>query len=49
MEMFRLVCIRKGIEAKKVEEAEDYFNEVGLKQGGVLTIENFKAPNCPSL
>jgi hypothetical protein len=49
IEMLRLVCIRKGIEAKNVEEAEDYFNEIGLKQGGVLTIENFKAANCPSL
>jgi hypothetical protein len=35
--------------AKWLSVAEDYFNEVARKQGGLLTMENFKAVNCPNL
>ena len=49
IEMVRLICIRKGHEQKQVEEAEQYFREIGEKQSGVLTVENFKADTCPRL
>ena len=49
VEMLRLICVRKGIEDKRIDEVEEYFNEMGRKQAGILTIENFKAPNCPNI
>lgn len=49
VEMLRLVCVRKGLEDKRIEEAEDYFNDIGRKQAGIITIENFKAANCPNI
>jgi hypothetical protein len=47
--MLRVVASRQGVDSKKLEEAEKYFAEVGRKQGGLLTIENFKSANCPNL
>ena len=32
-----------------VAEAEEYFRQAGKKQSGILTFENFKAHDCPSL
>jgi len=49
VEMLHIVSNRLGIDSKLLEEAEEYFANMGRKQGGILTAQNFKAVGCPNL
>lgn len=47
--LLKLVCKKQSVDQSAVEEAEEYLRQAGKRQSGVLTYENLKAHDFPSL
>ena len=49
IQLLKMVCKKKKVDSKQVKEAEEYLRHIGKRQSGVLTYENLKHHECPSL